>query len=147
VRAYRRRWVESSSYFVSVTPAQAVIDVMRRASLGDGYALALQAGASLIAPYAEFDVVDVYAHDRDAAGMLAQRLEGREVQRGANLRVSVPFYRVSAFFDLQEAAGLPVVSDLQLYLDLYDYPLRGREQAEHLFERRLGPRLEAAERG
>ena len=58
----------------------------------------------------------------------------------------MPYYRVSAFFDRQEASGLPVVSDLQLYLDLYDYPLRGREQAEQILERRLGPKLEAAER-
>ena len=58
----------------------------------------------------------------------------------------MPYYRVSAFFDCQEAAGLPVVSDLQLYLDLYDHPLRGREQAEQILERRLGPKLEAAER-
>ena len=53
---------------------------------------------------------------------------------------------LAAFFDRQEAEGLSLVSDLQLYLDLYDYPLRGREQAERLFERRLGPKLAAAER-
>jgi hypothetical protein len=30
-----------------------------------------------------------------------------------------------------------VVSDIQLYLDLHGYPVRGREQAEHLYDRRL----------
>lgn len=146
VRAYRRHWAERRSYFVPVTSAVAVMDAMRESSIDDEYALALQAGASLVAPYADFDVVDVYVHGIDAAEALARHLDAREVERGANLRVSVPYYRISAFFDRQEAAGLSVVSDLQLYLDLYDYPLRGREQAEQILERRLGPKLEAAER-
>jgi hypothetical protein len=30
-----------------------------------------------------------------------------------------------------------VVSDLQLYLDLHKFPIRGLEQAEHLYEKRL----------
>lgn len=147
VHAYRKHWIERRGYFVPVARAQAVMDAMRQASLSDEYALALQAGASLVAPYADFDVVDVYVHSIGAAVELASRLDAREVDRGANLRVSVPYYRVSAFFDMQEAAGLPVVSDLQLYLDLCDYPLRGREQAEHILERRLMPKLEAAESG
>jgi hypothetical protein len=146
VRAYRKHWVERRGYFLSVPRAQAVMDAIREASISDDYVLALQAGASLVAPYADFDVVDVYVHSIDAAVALAGQLEAREVERGANLRISVPYYRISAFFDRQKAAGLPVVSDLQLYLDLYDYPLRGREQAEQILERRLGPKLEAAER-
>jgi len=146
VHAYRRHWIERRGYFVPVTRAQAVMDAMRKAPISDEYALALQAGASLVAPYADFDVVDVYVHGIDAAIALAKQLDARAVERGANLRVSVPYYRISAFFDRQEAAGLPVVSDLQLYLDLYDYPLRGREQAEQILERRLGPKLQAAER-
>ena len=146
VRAYRKHWIERRGYFVPVARAQAVMDAIREASISDEYAFAVHAGASLVAPYAEFDVVDVYVHSIDVAVGLASQLGAREVERGANLRVSVPYYRVSAFFDRQEAAGLPVVSDLQLYLDLYDYPLRGREQAEQILERRLGPKLEAAER-
>jgi len=148
VRAYRKRSSESRNYFMPATSAKAVLDALRQSSsaLRDQFALALQAGASLVAPYADFDVVDVYVHGIDAAIVLARQLDAREVERGANLRVSVPYYRISAFFDGQEAAGLPVVSDLQLYLDLYDYPLRGREQAEQILERRLGPMLDAAER-
>jgi DNA-binding Lrp family transcriptional regulator len=146
VRAYRKHWVERRGYFLPVPRVQAVMDAIGEASIIDEYALALQAGASMVAPYADFDVVDVYVHNIDAAVGLASQLGAREVERGANLRISVPYYRVSAFFDRQEAAGLRVVSDLQLYLDLYDYPLRGREQAEQILERRLGPKLEAAER-
>jgi len=55
----------------------------------------------------------------------------------------VPYYRVSAFFGKRRLGGLWVASDVQLYLDLYDYPVRGREQAEHLYNRHLRPLLEA----
>jgi hypothetical protein len=39
-----------------------------------------------------------------------------------------------------------VVSDLQLYLDLRSYPLRGEDAAKNLFAKRLAPKwyLEAA---
>ena len=112
----------------------------------DEYALTMQAGASLIVRYADFDSVDVYVRNTEVAEAMARDLNAREVERGANLRISLPYYRISAFFGSQEVSGLSLVSDLQLYLDLYDYPLRGREQAEQLFERRLRPKLKAAER-
>ena len=149
VAAYRKRPNLARGYFVAAPSAQAVMDEMKRSlgDLADRYALAGQAGASLVVNYAEFDVVDAYARDADAVDAMAHALDAREVPRGANLRLGVPYYRVSAFFDQQELEGLPVVSDLQLYLDLYDYPQRGREQAEQLFAQRLRAKLEAAERG
>src|SRR5665647_763600 len=148
VGAYRKRSVETRSYFVSATSAKAVMDMMKQSlHLAAGeYALTMQAGASLVVPYADFDSVDVYVRETEVAEAMARDLNAWEVQRGANLRISLPYYRISAFFGRQEVGGLSLVSDLQLYLDLYDYPLRGREQAEHLFERRLGPKLAAAER-
>jgi len=148
VGAYRKRSVETRSYFVAAPSANAVMDMMKQSLrlARHDYALTTQAGASLIVPHAEFDTVDVYVRDSLMVEAMARDLDAREVQRGANLRISLPYYRISAFFDRQEAEGLSLVSDLQLYLDLYDYPLRGREQAERLFERRLGPKLAAAER-
>jgi hypothetical protein len=40
-----------------------------------------------------------------------------------------------------------VVSDVQLYLDLNRCPLRGREQAEHLFEKMIQPGFNKMRRG
>jgi hypothetical protein len=50
----------------------------------------------------------------------------------------MPYYKHSVFYDSREIEGLWVVSDIQLYLDLYRHPVRGREQAEHLYARRMG---------
>lgn len=58
------------------------------------------------------------------------------VERGENLRLlvtkeAVPFLGVSTFDSLH------VASPIQLYLDLFNWPKRGREQAEHLRKERL----------
>jgi hypothetical protein len=101
-----------------------------------------------VSRYAEFDALEVYVRDASMADGIAVQMGARPVSRGANLAIMVPYYRVSAFCGERRIRGLSVVSDLQLYLDLYDFPLRGREQAERIFERHLSPRLrelEAAE--
>jgi len=49
----------------------------------------------------------------------------------------IPYYKHSVFYDSHEVEDLRVVSDIQLYLDLHGYPLRGREQAEQLYDKRL----------
>jgi hypothetical protein len=64
-------------------------------------------------------------------------LDLTEADQGANLVLMWPYYKHSVFYDNQEIEGLRVVSDIQLYLDLYGYPVRGREQAEHLYDKRL----------
>lgn len=147
--AYRRRVVAAREYFVPASSAAAVMEALRCGcgEIRDDYALTLQAGARLVHPLAEFDSVDAYVRSGEAGDALAEALGAREVERGANLRLSEPYYRVSAFYGVRIVQELPVVSDLQLWLDLYDYPLRGREQAERILERGLRPQLEKAERG
>jgi len=39
--------------------------------------------------------------------------------------------------NMQSKDGLKIVSNIQLYLDLYNYPKRGHEQANHLREKVL----------
>lgn len=48
-----------------------------------------------------------------------------------------PYYSTSVWEGVRPIGQLPVVSDLQLVLDLWHYPVRGREQAEHLIEMRF----------
>jgi len=52
--------------------------------------------------------------------------------RGGNIHLIHPFYKSSVFFNTQKIKDYTVVSNLQLYLDLYNFQPRGREQAEHL---------------
>ena len=61
-----------------------------------------------------------------------QKLDLKELVRGGNIHLIRPFYKNSIFFNTQKIKGYTVVSNLQLYLDLYNFQPRGREQAEHL---------------
>jgi hypothetical protein len=101
------------------------------------YALSLQAGSSLISPYAVFDSVHIYVRNQKAINYFRKLLELEEARQGENVVLMLPYYRHSVFYDRQKAKDLWVVSDIQLYLDLYNYPIRGLEQAEHLYEKRL----------
>jgi DNA-binding Lrp family transcriptional regulator len=101
------------------------------------YALCLHAGAALVAPHAVYSEVHCYVGGHDEIEFFGKKLELEEARQGANLIFLLPYYKNSAFYGRQQMQGLAVSSDIQLYLDLYHYPLRGLEQAEHLYEKRL----------
>ena len=105
----------------------------------------MQSGASFVSRHAEFDTLDLYVRHAAMADGIAAELGARPAARGANLLIMVPYYRVSAFYGERRVRDLMIVSDLQLYLDLYDYPQRGREQAERIYERRILPRIRELE--
>jgi hypothetical protein len=97
------------------------------------WALTLHAGAAQLAPHATWDRVHVYA-DVETPADLLRIGEDHGWEQAADGRVVLmkPYYRTSVWHEMQTLHGLPVVSTLQLALDLWHYPLRGREQAEHL---------------
>jgi hypothetical protein len=112
---------------------------LRRVLGGTGWALTLHAGASLVAPHAAWERVHLYVDgDESAARRLARAAGWRRDDEGA-LVVMLPRYKQSVWWRVERKRGLPVVSALQLVLDLWHYPLRGREQAEQLLETRLEP--------
>jgi hypothetical protein len=150
VVAYRRRKPRSAeSLFWPARQAREAMSDLAAAfdRIGVDYLFGGMAGASLVDPHAEFDVVDILVKDADAGASVVRDLGARAVDRGGNISVIVPYYRVSAFYGAQRVGGhMRVASDLQLYLDVHDYPVRGREQAEHLYERRLRAIAERAGR-
>ncbi|MBX6332754.1 MAG: Rrf2 family transcriptional regulator [Gemmatimonadaceae bacterium] len=99
------------------------------------WALTLQAGASLVAPHAAWDHVHVYLPVATVADLneASARLGWAPDTQG-RLTLMAPYYRESVWHDVQKVDGLFVVSTLQLVLDLWHYPVRGREQAEHLLK-------------
>jgi hypothetical protein len=148
--AYRgRRRPVPASYFVLAPSAEDLLPRTAEAfhAKGAGYVFTGHAGASLVDRYAVFDVADVYVKALEDVEPALADLGARRVERGGNVNISVPYYRESAFYDRQMSrGGIKVASDLQLYLDLYEYPVRGREQAEHLYERRLRSLVERDDR-
>lgn len=56
--------------------------------------------------------------------------------------ILTPYYGKAAFFGVQQVNSTPVISDLQLFLDLARFPVRGPEAAEALLRTRLAPKLQ-----
>ena len=104
--------------------------------------LSYQAGASLVAPHSSFSEVHVYSDGLPASlDDWKRELKLEEAAPSeSNLVLVSPYYGVAARYDSRVLDGFPVVSDVQLYLDLRLYPIRGEEQAQHLFEKRLAPK-------
>lgn len=97
------------------------------------WALTLQAGASLVAPHAAWERVHAYVDARGIDELYDVGADaGWEAGEDGGLVLMAPVYRHSVWHGAREIGGVPVVGTLQLVLDLWHYPLRGREQAEHL---------------
>lgn len=137
---------EARRYFCFAKGPSEILEKLRQIGVPRDamYSIGFQAGANLIAPYSVYNEVHVYLNDYYAhLDHFVKTMDLEEAEQGANLVFLDPYYRHSVFYDCREVKGLRVVSDIQLYLDLYHYPLRGREQAEHLYEKRLRNMIEA----
>jgi len=99
------------------------------------YALTLHVGASLIAPYVRPTSLHIYIESEEESIM--KRLGLQPTELGGNVYLVKP-YDEGVFYGVQEVRGVCVVSSVQLYVDLYNYPARGREAAEHLRKEGIG---------
>lgn len=102
------------------------------------HALTLHTGANLLTSYVKTDHIYVYLQtdnwDKDILS-IRQNLDLKELVSGGNIHFIKPFYKASFLENSQKIEGYSVVSNLQLFLDLYNFQPRGREQAEFLKEK------------
>ena len=98
------------------------------------YAFTLHSGASFIAPFVRY--TDIHMYVESEIDQWIKKLDLRPVESGANIFLILP-YDEGVFQGLQTINGKKVVSNIQLYLDLYNYPKRGREQADFLRDRKI----------
>ncbi len=98
------------------------------------YAFTLFSGANRIAPFTRYNMASSYFSGN--VDELKKTLDLKEVSSGANVIILKP-YDDGIYYGVQEVRSLKVVSPVQLYLDLYNYKGRGREQAEFLREQVL----------
>lgn len=99
------------------------------------YALTLHAGAFLVAPYVRYTDVHVYIKPEEV-NTWKGHLNLRPVESGGTVMLVEP-YDEGVFWGIQKINGIKVVSNIQLYVDLFNYPARGREQAEFLREKKI----------
>lgn len=144
VEFYRQRKQEQHRFRCPADSAENVMKALRDSKTFHEHKglLSFQAGASLVAPHARFQEVHVYSDGLPASiDDWRQELRLEEAAPSeCNLVLVSPYYHVAGRYGSQAIEGFPVVSDVQLYLDLKLYPIRGEEQAEHLFKKRLAPK-------
>jgi hypothetical protein len=145
VREYDYKRNQEVRYFCLAKAPEEVIEKLAGARMPAdlAYALGLQAGANIIDPYSVYREVHIYAENKEVINRFVEKMKLRDAGEGANLIFLLPYYKHSVFYGMQRIGRVWVVSDLQLYLDLHHYPIRGLEQAEHLYEKRLRDIVEA----
>lgn len=97
----------------------------------DQYAFTLFSGALLIAPHVHQTQTFFYFLGNEEN--FRKEMDLKPVASGANVLILSP-YDEGVFYAPQIISRRNIVSNVQLYLDLYNYKGRGREQAEHLRE-------------
>lgn len=101
------------------------------------YTLTLFSASRLIEPYVkdsrEFLYLDL---DRRNFPVFLKEMELQigllKLVRGGNVCFALPFYHSLIFKTSRRVKGQPVVSNLQLYLDLMGFPPSGPEEAQNL---------------
>jgi hypothetical protein len=112
-----------------------ILNKFRKVLKENQYALTLHTGANLITSFVRTEEIFIYMNLKDWKKDILdirQKLDLKELVRGGNIHLIHPFYKNSVFFNTQKIKGYTMVSNLQLYLDLYNFQPRGREQAEYL---------------
>ena len=98
-------------------------------------AFTLHAGASLVAPFTRFPDVHVYLKE-PLTDTLLQAMQLERIELGGTVHVIAP-YDEGVLHHRQLLDQLPVVCNMQLYLDLFQHPTRGKEAAEFLRKERM----------
>jgi len=100
------------------------------------FAFTLFSGASRIAPYTMFK--RVFAYVENTMDEMQNALGLKSVTTGPNVTLLEP-YDEGVFYKTTYYGKIPVVSPIQLYLDLNSYKGRGEEAAQFLYEQEIEP--------
>lgn len=135
-----KRWAAYHQYnhmnkFLDFFTLEREIDrfVKKIAKLDLEYAVSGLVGAWLVAPYVRPVDVHLYVPARDMAEKIAKGLELNPTPKGGNVKFVLP-YDEGVFYGTHKARDVKVVSNVQLYVDLYNFPARGEEAASRLLE-------------
>jgi hypothetical protein len=133
-------WLEEYSFDQNIIDTyysanKNILNKFRKVLKENQYALTLHTGANLITSFVRTEEIFIYINLKDWKKDILdirQKLDLKELVRGGNIHLIHPFYKNSVFLNTQKIKGYTVISNLQLYLDLYNFQPRGREQAEYL---------------
>ena len=134
---YTYRKNEIAAYFSSERVTRKLMAEIARLAQAEGrrYAFTLHSGAGLVASRVRVPSIHCYLDGEPEP--LARSLGLRPGEGEGNVHLLTP-YDAGVFHAPLEKGGLSVVCLPQLYVDLYHYERRGREQAEYLRREAMG---------
>ena len=137
VDAYTYRLNGIETYFSPERITRKLVGELARAGQDAGRRLAftLHAGAALVAPNVRFPAIHCYVEGDPEP--IARTVGLRPGEDEGNVYLMTP-YDPGVFHAPIIKSGIPVVSLPQLYVDLYHYERRGREQAAHIRREAMG---------
>ena len=100
------------------------------------YALSGLSGAFRLTPFVRYHRVTIYLENK--VNEFAQSMNLKSVTSGENVTIIRPVDD-SVFYDMRNIGETPVVSPIQLYLDLHMLGDRGKEAADHIFKEVIKP--------
>ncbi len=112
-----------------------VRNFLKEKGLDELYALTLHTGANLITSYMFTEDIHLYLNHYNFYKIISEMQDSvllKQLVVGGNVHFIYPYYRNSVFHNVRKITKYRVVSNLQLYLDLYNFAPRGREHAEYL---------------
>lgn len=100
------------------------------------FALTGFSAAARTAPFVRYKLVTAYFNAN--LEKVASQLNFKKVSSGATLNLMIP-YDEGVFHQTEEVDGVPIVSSVQLYLDLKNMAGRGEEAAQFLLDEVIKP--------
>jgi hypothetical protein len=97
------------------------------------YALTRLFAALYIAPWVRTNYVHIYVKTEKNAEKLAKELNLFPIEGVGNVRLAITCSS-GVFYGTREIDGVRIVSNVQLYVDLLNYPARGAEGASKIYD-------------
>ena len=132
VKNYRFNDQEIVGYYSPFKDYDQLFSTLRQIQ-GCEYAVTMGAAAQLVLPVVRSRDIYLYVNNIEP---MKEALKLEPVEFGGNVYLITP-RDIGILKNIQTIEGVKVVSNLQMYLDLFNYPQRGREQAEAIREKIL----------
>ena len=97
------------------------------------YALTSFSGAWLVSPYVRPADVHFYVKKAQQVERIAGLLDIKPTAGAGNVKIVVP-YDGGVFYGARSVEGIKIVSNVQLFIDLWNYSSRGEDAAKSVYE-------------
>ena len=136
-----KRWASFNNFIANTTfidyhwPKENISELIDlfKGNNGPDYAFTALAGALLIAPLVKPTKAHIYVKSETDAKLWAKSLGLSPVEENGNVKFAIAENN-SVFYHSKRIDDVRIVSDLQLFVDLLNYPCRGAEAAEKIYK-------------